>query len=128
MRPQALLRWVRWAVLGAAAVGAVYLWQRFAWIRLPAEGCSPVFEVSPGAGLLLDKRPGEFHVGDILLYRGSDGALLLGRLHDLPVGASGERGFDVRGDREECPSPDSATLGVLPRSAIAARMLFAWQG
>jgi len=128
VKSQAVLRWVRLAVTVAAVLAGLYLWQRFDWVRLPETGCSPVFEVKPGAGLLVDKRPGELHVGDIVLYRGRDGTLLLGRLHEIRADALGEVAFDVRGDREECPSPDSETLGALPRRALAARLLIAWQG
>ena len=109
-------------VLVVAALG--YLFVRFDLVRLPEEGCSPLYAVPPGSLLVVDLRPRPLASGDIVLYRDGDGVLLLGRVDEPPVAGTPPGSLWVATDATGCPTRDSNTMGALSREAVAGRVMY----
>ncbi len=127
--------WKRWLarlrlLLYALILGLVglFVW-RFDSVRLPKEGCSPLWAFAPGDWLVVDVRPSSITVGDAILFRGPRGELLLARVVEPPRSApppiweAYARGeLWVEGEREDCPGADSRTLGVLGLEQVVGRI------
>lgn len=127
-----LLRRVRLAVR-VVLIGAVvfFVW-RYDLVRLPAEGCSPLFAFAPGDRLVVDRHPGTPAREDAVLFRGPDGELLLGVVGAPPESAPehvwracAAGALWIVAEREGCPSPDSRRLGPIARERIEGRIAFA---
>ena len=112
-------------MIAVAALGLLYLGKRFEVVSVPAEGCSPLYAYPPGTDLLVDKRFGELREGDAVLFQVRPGALQFGRVRAMAEGDGGEWVYTILGDDERCPIPDSSSLGDLPRSRVAARIILA---
>ena len=116
---------VRRLVLAYALVALGYLLWRFDVQTLPAEGCSPLLGIRPGAHLLVDRRSRRFREGEILLFRDGTGRLLLARVAQAPPGVEASERW-VLTDNPACPGEDSKTLGAVPLDRCVARVLFAF--
>jgi hypothetical protein len=107
-----------------------YLVWRFEVLTLPQAGCSPLTTVRPGAHLFVDGHARRYHEGDMLLFRDGTGRVLLARVAPRPdsvaPGLGVAPGLWVLSDDPDCPSPDSRTLGPIPRERWAGRVLFAF--
>jgi hypothetical protein len=101
-----------------------YLVWRFELLTLPQTGCSPLTTVRPGAHLFVDGHARRYHEGDMLLFRDGTGRVLLARVAPRPDGVP--PGLWVLTDAPDCPSPDSRTLGPIPKESWAGRVLFAF--
>lgn len=125
--PQALLQPARRVIYLLAALGVVYLIWRFELVRLPNEGCSPLLRVGAGDLLWFDQRPSQLGEGDVVLFEGPGGALLLGeiRADDEADRPKVPGAFWIRTDRPDCPGFDSVELGWIPRERVHGRMLLA---
>jgi len=128
-----LVRRLRLMVWGVAFAGMGYLLWRYESVRLPADGCSPLVELEPGASLLLDKSPGALHEDQIVLFRPPGEALLLGRVATLPASAPpeywarlGAGEVWIESGLPGCPSPDSRVLGPISPEFIEGRVLLWW--
>lgn len=124
-----LRRWRLW-LYAPVILAVVYLVVRFDTISLPEEGCSPVRAIAPGARILLDLRPAEVGLGDAVLFRSADTALLLGVVAELPQSAP--QGYHQRvqagelwivADNPSCPARDSRALGPVSRADLAGRVV-----
>jgi len=119
--PQRFVPLLRRTVLALCAAGALYLIVRFDVTALPAEGCSPLADVPPGARILCDTRWPALWPADAVLYRPPGQPLLLGR-----VVSTGDAGVWIEADETDCPSADSRTLGPIAAESVRARVLFVW--
>lgn len=126
-----LLSRVRVAVYLVLVLLVAYGLWRYDTVRLPPEGCSPLFRFAPGDRLLVD-RLGAPTPGDAVLYREPGGTLLLGLVAEPPGSAprevwdAYERGeLWLEAERADCPTQDSRLLGTLPRDAVAGRVVAA---
>ena len=116
--------------LAVSVGGLLWLVWRFDLVSLPAAGNSPLVEIPPGARLLVDRHPRPFEVGDVLFFRGTDGALLMGRVVEPPPGLTAEAelaleagAWWIEGDTPSLPLVDSRLLGPIPPERIEGRML-----
>jgi len=128
--PARLLARVRRWVLFLAVAGALYGYSRFDVVLLPEGALSPVFGIHPGQRFLVDRHARSGGPGETWLYRGPDGALLLGRALEPPEGLDAEaRAALAEGALWLCferPVPglaDSRTLGPIPTSALEGRVI-----
>lgn len=87
--------------------------------------------LNPGDRLLYDARPSALHEGDVVLFRGPDEELLLGKLRDVPRSADLEHhdavdagALWIEGDAAGCPAIDSRSLGPIERASIVGRVLY----
>ena len=108
------LRPIRIALLLGAVLGACYIGWRFEWVGLPAENCCPLLRFSPGNQLLFDTRPGEFAVGDAVLYETPDDSLALAEIVRIE-GTGGEERYWLEVDVPRCPGPSSRSNCVARR-------------
>jgi hypothetical protein len=120
--PRRLQRFLRNLTLLCAAVGGLYLWNRYELIDLPAEGRSPLASLSPGNRLWVDLMPGRFVVGDVLFYSPPDGELSFGRVQRIE--AEPER-YWVVVDAPDLVARSSEGLGWIPRDWIQGRLMMA---
>ena len=133
MKPARVLGRVRLAVWGLALLGTAYMVWRFDRYSLPEGACSPVLALDPGDRLLVDTRPPAFAEGDLVLFEGARGKLLLGAVGAVPASAPAEAWSRVEAgalwivaDRPDCPAEDSRFLGPIEPDAIRGRVIFSW--
>ncbi|MHC4262602.1 MAG: hypothetical protein ACYSWX_08785 [Planctomycetota bacterium] len=128
-------RWSRTAgriTTALALFGGVYLYLRIEVMTLPVAGCSPLFGIDPGQRLLLDRKPANLAQGDMVLFTDPSGALHMARLAPPPLDLAPEARAELDAgalwlhvEREDCPAPDSRSLGPVTRSAIEAKIVTA---
>ena len=115
---RALLRIMRRGTLLIAACSALYIGSRFDMLVLPEAGCSPVSRFSPGARVLVDRRPPQFFAGDCVFVEGGDGLV-----HLVLLGAMNEAGeFWTHTDTPDCPGADPALLGWVKPDDLLGRV------
>lgn len=129
LNPRTLTRHARLICLILTLAGGIYLYRRYELFDLPQAGCSPVSRYSPGARLLLDRRPPRLESGDGVLFAAGDEVLYLG-LVDRTRGGSDLMPAEVwiQTDVEACPGPDSDEFGWIPVEGIRARVMMVIQG
>ena len=121
---------VRIGLYAVLALVIAYCVWRFDVASLPAEGCSPLYDVEPGDRIVVDRHPGELHAGDAVLFRAPDGELYLGRVDTPPPSAPEAVWTAVEGgalwivkERRDCPGAESPVLGPFARAAVAGRVV-----
>ena len=114
--------------LALVLVLGYHLW-RYDIVRIPSGAISPIEGFPAGTRLIVDVRSGSFAAGDAVLYRGSHGELLLGRIGAPPeqsprsvLDACASFAFWIEKDNAEAGGDDSTALGPIPRDAIAGRI------
>lgn len=122
VNPSRLQRTLGRATLVAVAIGGIYLWNRYEWMKLPGEGCSPLTRISPGNTLWVDRWPGRIEVGDVLFFDVGDGGIAIAEVSE--VAPDGDR-YWVLTDVEDCPGVDSDELGWISRDAVQGRLMMA---
>lgn len=120
--PQRVLGTALAAVAIFAAGAAVWIGSRFEFLSLPREGCTPIRGLQPGARLLVDRSPSLLADGRVVLWRGSDEAVHLGRLAPAPQPIAPDQVWIVVDD-PDCPAPQSSSVGPIPRERVAGRVL-----
>ncbi|MFT7486081.1 MAG: hypothetical protein ACI9F9_001934 [Candidatus Paceibacteria bacterium] len=124
MNPLRSKRWIarlRRLSLVVAALGGVYLWQRYEVFPLPDAGCSPLMSLSPGSTLWVDKQPPNLGVGDVIFFTLPNGSIGFGRCTKLQ-----DRGLWLETDVEACPAVDSNSLGWVERNRVHGRLIMAF--
>ncbi len=121
--PRRWLPLIRRAVWGLSAACLLYLIWRFDPVRLPREACSPLWDVQPGALLLVDRHPPRVEAKDIVFFRDDAGDLRLGRVEKLGTGADPEGWVWIDVDPTGCPAPSSADAGAFERSRLEGRLV-----
>ena len=121
---------VRIALYVVLALVIGYCMWRFDVASLPAEGCSPLFDVQPGDRIVLDRHPGELKAGDAVLFRAPDGELYLGRVDAPPPSAPADVWQAVEAgalwivkEVRDCPGAESPVLGPIARESVAGRVV-----
>ena len=114
-------------VVVLAALGFFLL--RFDIVGLPAQGCSPLLGIAPGAKLVVDRHPAAIEPGDGVLFRSPQGELLLGRVASPPASASAEALAACRAgalwlvsEDPDCSTADSTRFGPIAPAAIEGRI------
>ena len=116
-----LLRLMRRGTTIFALGMALYMGQRFDLLKLPELGCSPVSRFSPGARLLVDRRPPEWRSDDCVFVASSDGAV-----HLVFLGSKNEDGhFWTQTDMPDCPGVDAEQLGWVNPDDLMGRVIMA---
>lgn len=112
-----------------ALVIAYCVW-RFDVASLPAEGCSPLFDLEPGDRIVVDRRPGTLKAGDAVLFRAPDGELYLGRVSTPPLSAPADvwaaceaGALWVVKEKRDCPGAESAVVGPIARADVSGRVV-----
>ena len=121
MKPKQVLSVSRRVTLVLSLIGLGYLYWRYELTRMSESGCSPLLRFSPGAPLLVDKRPSLISEGDAIFFQGPDGRLYLAN-----VGSEREGGYWVEVDNPDCTGSGSETLGVVPPDRVRGRVLVAF--
>lgn len=111
---------LRRASLVFAVGGALYMWQRYEWMQLPAQGCSPLIALRPGSRLWVDRRPSDLGPGDVLFFTLADGAVGFAR-----CSRTAGPNLWLETDNRECPGQDSDELGWIARDRIHGRLVMA---
>lgn len=115
--PLEYLRPLRRIVSLLVVAGIGYLFWRFDLVTLPAGSQSGLVEVPAGSRIWLDARSASARVGDLVLFRGPDGLLRLGRV------ASFEEQGELRWYSVENDAGDDQRVA---EAALAGRVLFVW--
>ncbi len=128
--PQRALLFLRRAILALTGLLIAYALLRFTVVRLPPGALSPLHGIHPGDRLLVDRRAHPARPGEIVLYRGSAGELLLGRRASPPAGlepaarsALAAGALWILSDRTGGPAPDSLELGPIPERDLVGRVV-----
>ena len=131
MRPARLVRGLRFAVLAALALTAAWLVWRFDKVSLPARAESPLLDVPAGSGLIVDRHPRDPLAGDVWLFRGPRGELLIGRVAAPPAGlteaaeqALAAGAVWLTADRTNVPAVDSRLLGPIADTRLEGRVVW----
>lgn len=118
-KQRTLLKAMRRFTLIVAFSVAIYLGSRFDVLTLPDVGCSPVSRFSPGARLLVDRRPPMWAVGDCVFVPGPDGMV-----HLVLLGSRNGAGeFWTETDTSDCPGPEPDVLGWLKPDELLGRVV-----
>lgn len=125
------IRRIRRVLLFLTLAAVLYGFARFDVVLLPAGALSPVYGVHAGDRLLVDRHARDGAPGELWLFRGPDGVLLLGRAAEPPAelgpAARGELARGALWLRFERAVPglgDSRELGPIPAEARAGRVVF----
>ncbi len=125
------IRRIRRVTLFVTLAALLYALTRFDVVRLPEGALSPLFGIHAGDRMLVDRHARRGAAGEAWLFRSPSGELLLGRAVVPPAGLTSEaREQLARGAlwlcfEHEIPGlADSRTLGPIPSSARAGRVVF----
>ncbi len=120
MNPRRLQRSLRFLTLSCAALGGLYLWNRYEVIVLPGEGCLPLQSIRPGNTLWIDLVPARIGVGDVVFFDLPEGTIALaqvGRIEEGPLR------YWLETDNPGCPGYQSEELGWIDEESIHGRLM-----
>lgn len=126
---------VRRVIFALVLASAGYGFVRFDLVALPSGAHSPLYGIHPGDRLLVDRHARHADLDQVWLYRGRAGELWLGRVSTPPAvldegaqaglasGALWLVAERALGHSASEPA-DSRSIGPIPSSALAGRVLF----
>lgn len=126
----ARIRRIRRVLLFVSLASVLYAFARFDVVLLPVGALSPVYGVHAGDRMLVDRHARQGALGELWLFRGQDGVLLLGRVAERPAELADEaRAALARGalwlrfERDVPGLADSRELGPIRPEARAGRVV-----
>lgn len=124
MKADRVLGWVRRVLLLGVLGLCAYAWRRFDVVALPEGALSPLHGIHPGDRLLVDRRARPEAGEADWLFRGADGALLLGRSKAPPAGHTlGADELWLEFEREVPGLQDSRARGPVSAGELEGRVV-----